>query len=138
MLFRSGLPQARCFGAPSGDDARRMKLAAALLVTAFALLPVVGQDPAAPATPPADPTQTVVIDASLLAGLKARSIGPATTSGRIGAVCGVPGDAKVVWVGAASGGVWKSTDGGVRFTPVFDDQDCTSIGAIAKIGRAHV
>ncbi|MEO6594709.1 MAG: hypothetical protein ABIP94_08140, partial [Planctomycetota bacterium] len=40
-------------------------------------------------------------------------------------------DPTIVWVGAASGGVWKSTDGGVRFTPVFDDQNVTSIGAIA-------
>jgi photosystem II stability/assembly factor-like uncharacterized protein len=43
----------------------------------------------------------------------------------------VPGDPTILWVGAASGGVWKSTDGGVRFTPVFDEQNVTSIGAIA-------
>lgn len=68
---------------------------------------------------------------ALLAGLKARSIGPAVVGGRIGAVAGIPGDPTTIWVGAASGGVWKSTDGGVRFTPMFDEQDCTSIGAIA-------
>ena len=71
------------------------------------------------------------VDPTLLGALQARSIGPAVCGGRIGAVAGVPGDPTIVWVGAASGGVWKSTDGGVRFTPVFDDQDVTSIGAIA-------
>jgi len=71
------------------------------------------------------------LDASLLAGMKARSIGPAAMSGRIGAVASIPGDPTTLWVGAASGGVWKSTDGGVRFEAVFDDQDVTSIGAIA-------
>ena len=71
------------------------------------------------------------LDVSLLAGLKARTIGPAAMSGRIGAVASIPGDPTTIWVGAASGGVWKSTDGGERFAPVFDDQDCTSIGAIA-------
>ncbi|MEQ1634867.1 MAG: hypothetical protein ABL997_20975, partial [Planctomycetota bacterium] len=52
------------------------------------------------------------LDASLLAGLKARSIGPAAMSGRIGAVASIPLDPTTIWVGAASGGVWKSTDGG--------------------------
>jgi photosystem II stability/assembly factor-like uncharacterized protein len=75
--------------------------------------------------------QEPAVDMTLLADLKARSIGPAVCSGRVGAVAGVPGDPTIAWVGAASGGVWKSTDGGVRFTPVFDDQDVTSIGAIA-------
>ncbi|MEZ6038265.1 MAG: hypothetical protein R3F29_12345, partial [Planctomycetota bacterium] len=78
-----------------------------------------------------EPAAAPPFDAGLLAGLTARAIGPAVCSGRIGAVAGVPGDPSIVWVGAASGGVWKSTDGGVRFTPVFDDQDVTSIGAIA-------
>jgi photosystem II stability/assembly factor-like uncharacterized protein len=74
---------------------------------------------------------TDALDGSLLAGMKARSIGPAAMSGRIGAVASIPGDPTTIWVGAASGGVWKSTDGGVRFEAVFDDQDVTSIGAIA-------
>ena len=63
------------------------------------------------------------LDIRLLADLKARAIGPAVCAGRVGAVAGVPGDPTIVWVGAASGGVWKSTDGGIEFTPVFDDQD---------------
>jgi photosystem II stability/assembly factor-like uncharacterized protein len=65
------------------------------------------------------------------AGLKARSIGPANMSGRIGAIEGVAADFKVIYVGAAAGGVWKSTDSGTTWTPVFDDQPVASIGAIA-------
>lgn len=90
----------------------------------------VAQTPAAPA-PASTPANAPAVDLALLSDLKARAIGPAVCGGRIGAVAGVPGDPTIVWAGAASGGVWKSTDGGVRFTPVFDDQDCASVGAIA-------
>ena len=65
------------------------------------------------------------------AGLKARSIGPANMSGRIGAIEGVPSDPNVIYVGGAAGGVWKSTDGGLTWLPIFDDQPVSSIGAIA-------
>jgi photosystem II stability/assembly factor-like uncharacterized protein len=75
--------------------------------------------------------QPTALDPSLLQGLEARSIGPAGMSGRIGAVASVPGQPTIVWAGAASGGLWKSTDAGVTFEPVFDEQDCASIGAIA-------
>jgi len=93
-----------------------------LLGLAFPILATTAQEPA-PAAP--------AIDLTLLDDLQARSIGPAVCSGRIGAVAGVPGDPRIVWAGAASGGVWKSIDGGVTFTPVFDEQNCCSIGAIA-------
>jgi len=71
------------------------------------------------------------IDPDLLAGLKARSIGPAGMSGRVPAIDAVERDPDTVFVGAASGGVWKSTDGGLAWKPVFDDQPVTAIGAIA-------
>ncbi len=88
-------------------------------------LQVVAQDPPTPSTP------TPAFDLGLLADLKARAIGPAVVGGRISAVAGIPGDPTTIWVGAASGGVWKSTDGGVRFEPVFDKENVTSIGALA-------
>ena len=59
--------------------------------------------------------------------LKARHIGPALMSGRISDVELHPKNSNVVLVGAAGGGVWKSQDGGVRFTSIFD-QYCQSIG----------
>jgi photosystem II stability/assembly factor-like uncharacterized protein len=92
------------------------RLLAALCSLATALL---AQAPAA------------AVDVSLLHAMKARAIGPAVCGGRIGAVAGVPGDPTIIWAGASAGGVWRSTDGGVTFTPVFDDQDVASIGAIA-------
>ncbi len=66
-----------------------------------------------------------------LSGMQARSIGPAGMSGRIAAIDAVETDPDVVYVGAATGGVWKSTNGGQTWRPVFDDQPLLGIGAIA-------
>jgi len=71
------------------------------------------------------------VDPQLLAGLKARSIGPANMSGRIGAIEAVASDPNIIYVGGACGGVFKSINGGLSWTPVFDDQPVSSIGAIA-------
>ncbi|MEO8430975.1 MAG: hypothetical protein ABI592_05650, partial [Acidobacteriota bacterium] len=58
-----------------------------------------------------------------------RFIGP--PGNRVAAVAGVPGDLNTAYAGASSGGVWKTTDGGVHWRPVFDGQRAQSIGAIA-------
>ncbi|MCP4663575.1 MAG: glycosyl hydrolase [bacterium] len=78
---------------------------------------------------PASLGASVDIDSNTFGGLSARSIGPATMSGRIAAIDAVPADPLTIYVGAASGGVWKSTDAGTTFQPVFDDHP-QSIGAI--------
>jgi photosystem II stability/assembly factor-like uncharacterized protein len=72
-------------------------------------------------------------DAGVVSGLGARNIGSATMSGRIAAVAAVPEKSgkTTLFVGAASGGVWKSTDSGTTFRPVFDKQHVQSIGSIA-------
>src|SRR5216110_381451 len=72
----------------------------------------------------------VEIDSNTFGGLEARSIGPAVMGGRIAAIDAVPQDPLTIYVGAAGGGVWRSTDGGVAWKPVFDDNN-QSIGAIA-------
>lgn len=71
----------------------------------------------------------VKIDSYTFGGLKARSIGPAVMSGRISAIDATAGLVPTIYVGSASGGVWKSRDGGIGFKPIFDDHT-QSIGAI--------
>ena len=73
------------------------------------------------------------LDSATVSGIGARNIGSAAMSGRIAAVAGrVEADGKVtLFVGAASGGVWKSVDGGTTFKSVFDKQGVQSIGAVA-------
>ena len=74
----------------------------------------------------------VKFDAGTVSGLPPRNIGSATMSGRIAAVAAYnEGGRLTVFVGAASGGVWKSVNGGTTFTPVFDNQNVQSIGAVA-------
>src|SRR5260370_5187425 len=78
--------------------------------------------------PPAAP---VKVDSETISGLGARNIGRAAMSGRIAAVDAAwEGQRLTVYVGAASGGVWKSVNGGTTFKPVFDKQPVQSIGAI--------
>jgi photosystem II stability/assembly factor-like uncharacterized protein len=69
------------------------------------------------------------ITPDLYSGLRYRHIGP--PGNRTSAVMGVPGDNMVYYVGAASGGVWKTTDGALSWQPIFDDQPAQSIGAMA-------
>ena len=73
------------------------------------------------------------IDSGVISGLGARNIGSAAMSGRVSALAGYrdPSGKVTLFVGAASGGVWKSTDGATTFKPVFDEQPVQSIGAIA-------
>lgn len=71
------------------------------------------------------------LDASLMEGLKARAIGPAAISGRIAAIDVVASNPNHIVVGAATGGVWISENGGLTWKAVFDDQPVASIGAIA-------
>ncbi|MGB7295129.1 MAG: sialidase [Candidatus Aminicenantales bacterium] len=71
--------------------------------------------------------QTITPD--IYSALRYRHIGP--PGNRTSAVCGVPGDPLTYYIGASSGGVWKSADGGTTWTPVFDGQPAQSIGALA-------
>jgi photosystem II stability/assembly factor-like uncharacterized protein len=71
------------------------------------------------------------LDMDKLKGIQARSIGPAGMSGRVTAIAVVHKQPEIIYIGAASGGVWKSTNGGASFTPIFDDQKVSGIGAIA-------
>ena len=71
------------------------------------------------------------LNSSYLQTLAARALGPSTMSGRITAIEGVMASEQLnLYVGTAGGGIWKSQNGGVSFTPIFDKY-CQSIGAIA-------
>lgn len=80
---------------------------------------------------PTAPQGEPAVTSAVVSGLGARNIGSATMSGRIAAVAAVNQDGKTtVYVGSASGGVWKSLDSGTTFKPVFDKQAVQSIGAV--------
>jgi photosystem II stability/assembly factor-like uncharacterized protein len=70
------------------------------------------------------------VDPELLAGMAARSIGPAGMSGRIADIDALVSNPDIIYVGTATGGVWKSVNGGLNFEPIFDDQPVHAIGAV--------
>jgi photosystem II stability/assembly factor-like uncharacterized protein len=70
------------------------------------------------------------VDPSLYAGLRWRSIGP-FRAGRVNGVAGVPGQPNVFYAGSVGGGVWKTTNSGRNWFPIFDSQPIASIGAVA-------
>jgi photosystem II stability/assembly factor-like uncharacterized protein len=73
--------------------------------------------------------QAVTVDKNTFGGIEGRHIGPAAMSGRISCLDAVNGDPRIIYVGSASGGIWKSINAGTTFKPVFDEY-CQSIGAI--------
>ncbi|HEY5907883.1 MAG TPA: glycosyl hydrolase, partial [Vicinamibacteria bacterium] len=81
---------------------------------------------AATAAAPPAPAGTGPLD-----GLEWRNVGPANMGGRVADVEGVPGNPRVVYVGSASGGVWKTTNGGTTWKPLFDKEAVASIGDMA-------
>jgi photosystem II stability/assembly factor-like uncharacterized protein len=99
-------------------------VSSAIAAATFAAAPVRAQQARTQARPPA-----AAIDTGSLGQLQYRYIGP--EGNRADAVAGVPGDALTFYAGAASGGVWKTTDGGVHWSPIFDEQNAQSIGSLA-------
>src|SRR5215831_7908817 len=70
-----------------------------------------------------------------LGALHFRALGP--EGNRVASITGVPGDAMTVYIGAADGGIWKTTDAGINWRPVFDDKDVSAVGALAVATSAH-
>lgn len=70
------------------------------------------------------------LDTALFSGMKARSIGPAGMSGRIADIQAVVSNPDIIYVGVSIGGVWKTTNGGTTWKPIFDDQPVAAVGSI--------
>lgn len=80
-------------------------------------------------------TQAQKIDKQQLKQLKFRFIGP--VGNRTISVAGIPGNPLIYYVGAASGGIWKTVDGGINWKPVFDKEPVSSVGALAVAPSNH-
>jgi photosystem II stability/assembly factor-like uncharacterized protein len=77
-------------------------------------------------------------DTAFTAGLRWRPVGP-NRAGRVSAVAGVPGDPTVYYIGTPDGGLWKTTDAGTTWQPIFDAVHVPSIGAVAVApSDAHI
>src|ERR1700719_1239276 len=92
--------------------------------------------PKASPTATAKPAPPGAIDEKLFNGMQWRQVGP-FRGGRALAIEGVPGEPDTWYFGGVAGGVWKTTDGGQNWTPLFDKQDISSIGALAVAPSDH-
>lgn len=96
------------------------------LIAAVATAQTASQSPAASQQPTAaDPW------GSLLANLKARELGPSTMSGRITDLAVFNKEPRIFYIASASGGLWKTENGGITVVPVFDKESTVSLGAVA-------
>lgn len=111
---------------------RRPRIVPALLslsLASFASVSAQRRPQQPTARPAASPAEQLAIDTVAYSRLRWRYIGP--EGNRITSVTGVAGDPNVYYAGAASGGIFKTTDGGIFWQPVFDDQPVSSVGALA-------
>jgi photosystem II stability/assembly factor-like uncharacterized protein len=92
--------------------------------------------PTLTASPSATPLAPGTMDEKLFKGIQWRQIGP-FRGGRALAIEGVVGEPDTYYFGAVAGGVWKTTDGGANWKPLFDKADISSIGAIAVAQSDH-
>ena len=105
-----------------------------LASVAFAVAEEHSDPPSAPEPQASTPAMTV--PESLFGAMRWRQVGP-FRGGRVLAVTGVPGEPSVFYFGAASGGVWRSSDAGANWEPLFDKEDIASIGSVAVAPSDH-
>src|SRR5271156_2732313 len=100
-----------------------------IFLAGFSLLPAFAQNSGASPNA-ADSRSAGNVDPSLYSAMRWRLIGP-HRAGRVSAVAGIPGDPSTYYMGTPGGGVWKTTDGGEVWKPIFDSERVASIGAVA-------
>ncbi|MEP6603104.1 MAG: glycosyl hydrolase [Spartobacteria bacterium] len=88
------------------------------------------------ASPSPSPASSAAMDEKLFKGMQWRQVGP-FRGGRALAIEGVPGEPNTWYFGAVAGGVWKTTDGGANWSPIFDKESISSIGAMAVAPSDH-
>src|SRR3954468_13840615 len=71
------------------------------------------------------------LDSATIAGFRWRTVGPANFQGRASDVVGIPGPSKTFFLATAGGGIWKTTNNGVTWRPVFDDKPVAAFGMLA-------
>src|SRR5437867_12628541 len=71
------------------------------------------------------------LDSLTLAGFRWRTVGPANFEGRVADIAGIPSPSKTFFVAAAGGGIWKTSNNGTTFRPVFDRERCIAMGSLA-------
>ena len=98
------------------------RLAVALAATAAAA-PLAAQSAAIPA-------RRAPLDSTIVSAFRWRSLGPANMGGRIADIAGIPSPSKTFYVATVAGGIYKTTNAGTTFRPVFDDQRVISMGAL--------
>lgn len=109
----------------------RLSLRAAVALSLVAL--ILAPDIAAPqrartAAAASDSSRRTDFTTETFSGIRARSIGPAVTSGRVMSIAVHPNNVGIIYVGTASGGLWKTTNGGATWTPIMDREGSYSIG----------
>jgi BNR/Asp-box repeat len=77
------------------------------------------------------PLSAQTLDSTVIAAFRWRNVGPSNFMGRLSDVQGIPSPSKTVYVATAAGGVWKSTNNGVSWRPIFDDKEVSSAGMLA-------
>ena len=109
---------------------RVITLGSMILASVLTLSQANAQKSKKTATTPVAPTEKVDIN-KVFKDWKPRNIGPASMSGRVTTIDAEVANPNNIWIGAASGGVWKTNNAGVSWTPVFDEQPILNIGALA-------
>src|ERR1700730_6883504 len=92
--------------------------------------------PSPSASPSSSPAATGTIDEKLFKGMQWRQVGP-FRGGRALTIEGVVGEPDTYYFDGVAGGIWKTVDGGASWTPLFDQEDISSIGALAVAPSDH-